>query len=303
MARLRLEINLKTGIATPSVGTNRLNGENFASTIVRDIGLKVADSRWEAVKRDLRNELKRDVEREIEHIARRYVALTVNAPNRGSVVKLTSASQSTSADGNNGSAVTAQFSRKWDSLSPSYVARKRRAGLSPNHFLAATNSIKPALGSGDSWVDTFGPVKIRVSRITQDTMPAKITNLTGRYGVSFRKGSEVRFGIAKVEVSALGRINARMVPALRFDNGPLASETDGRTNGLLGVVSAEGGRQLAYRLGGNSETTPYRATLEPFLGFVLTRAIPTAVGNRVRNFLQPKKWGMDILPQKVARRR
>jgi hypothetical protein len=54
-----------------------------------------------------------------------------------------------------------------------------------------------------------------------------------------------------------------------------------RKNGLIGPV-AQYDRELAYRLGGN----PYRATLEPFLGFVLTRAIPAAVRNRVTGRLE-----------------
>lgn len=288
MARLRLEINLLTGARVRTVGSRRLNGENFATTIIKDVGLRYAASRFNDLKTSLSSQLRPVVLREIEHVARKYRELIVGSAGvRAAMFTLTPATYESGVR----EAVTRP---RWAPLTPHYLAQKAREGRSPNHFLY-TGALGNSMNRASTWVNMFGPVKVRVVRTGGDT-PQAVADYTNSFA-SRRGGTDIRFDVAKIEVRALGKITANMLPALA--GGEVGFARD-RNHGLIGLIYG-GDEELGYRLSGNSKTTPYRSTVEPFLGFVLTRSIPAAVSAKIRSTLPGST--VEYLGQSVRRAR
>lgn len=266
MGRIRLSINLLTGHSTPSrVGSftssqhvNRLNGKNFASTIVQRVGLTYAESRYKEFKNDIAFQIQRDVEREIQNVARQYNTLVVGAANK----RTSRATIYSRLEGG----PQEYFARNWAPLSPKYAAWKANKGYPAGHF-ELTGRLGTVMKRGNMWTQLFGPVRVDVIR-TAGNVPAQ--NVP-----TIRSGYTGRFAIANIRVHALGRVDANMLPAL----AGMPNVADGRDTGLIGLVHSRLPR-LAWKIGGN-RNTPYRPTLEPFLSFLLTKAIPSAVHNRV----------------------
>jgi hypothetical protein len=275
MARLRLEINLRTGtIDRNETATRRLNGENFATTIIREVGLKYTNDRWKELNGRIRGQVERAVRREIAHMARQYQRGVVGRGQRKTQFNITSAVQSENRAGILSPSASVPMNRPWPSLTPKYSRWKANHGYSQGHFLLH-GYLGQRLSKAESWTEIFGPVAVRVIR----TAPGEVKGLPKIEAMGER---QARFHIGKIEVRALGKITANMVPALAGQ--PIGFGTAGRTNGLLGLVAAND-EELAYHLGQNPATAPYRSTLEPFLGFVLTKAIPVAVKARVTKLI------------------
>ncbi len=273
MARLRLVINLKDGRGSiqPEFSTRRLNGKNFASTIVSEVGLEYSQKEYQALRDTIRDQVSRDVHREIQHVARQYVDLIIGARNqRSSRATLRSSTQGSPTAGGFATA-EAQVSlpnRPWAPLSPRYAAWKAKHNYPAGHF-QLSGFLGREMGKGSTWTGVFGPVSIRVLRTSNDVKPQIIPTI--------RQGFNQIFSVGKIEVRALGQIDANMLPALTKGGG-IGFSGDG--NALMSLVYNKN-KELEYGLAGNMARVPYRPTLEPFLGFLLSKAIPAAVHNRV----------------------
>lgn len=122
----------------------------------------------------------------------------------------------------------------------------------------------------DTWETMFGPISVRFNRDNAAPNPATI----------FNTGNHVNVQIGTLRVYALGKITPNMLPGLA--GGYVGMASDSGNPGLMGLVKNYD-RALWGRLSRRSAGTKrYRPTLEPFLGFFLSRAIPQAVKSRIQ---------------------
>lgn len=278
MARLRLNINLVSGKAVPEIGSRRLNTRNFATTIVRDVGIQYSDRRWKELKSTIQGQIHRDVTREIESIARQYKSLVVAAgaqrASRGTI--RSSVQGASNAAGTTFAQTQMPFpNRPWTPLSPRYAAWKAKQGAPAGHF-ALKGKLGQEMSKASTWTGMFGPVSVRIIRTEVGSERRDAPTITRHRG-----DLQQTFSIAKIEVRALGEITARMLPALT--GGQPGFSGDGPA---LMALAYRNSPDLEHRLAGNMKNVPYRATVEPFLGFVLTKAIPAAVHNRVSTLVR-----------------
>lgn len=120
------------------------------------------------------------------------------------------------------------------------------------------------------WEAMFGPISVRFFRMR------KLEPTDARSGISAGRQKRMKVQIGSIQVRALGKITPGMLPG--YTTGTIRASSIGNP-GLIQLVSAYD-PQLGYRLG-TMRNGVYRPTLEPFLGFFLTRAIPHAVTARL----------------------
>jgi hypothetical protein len=121
----------------------------------------------------------------------------------------------------------------------------------------------------DAWETLFGPISVQFRR-------ARKLQPTDAVGGIAIKGKKMRVQIGTIYVRALGKITPAMLPG--FTSGTIRASASGNP-GLMGVI-AETDPRLAYRLG-TMRNNVYRPTLEPFLGYYLTKSLPWAVQRRI----------------------
>ena len=121
----------------------------------------------------------------------------------------------------------------------------------------------------DAWETIFGPISVAFRR-------ARKLQQTDAVGGIATKGKNLRMQIGTIYVRALGKITPAMLPG--FNSGTIRASAAGNP-ALMGVI-AETDPRLAYRLG-TMRNGVYRPTLEPFLGYYLTKSIPWAVQRRI----------------------
>jgi hypothetical protein len=102
---------------------------------------------------------------------------------------------------------------------------------------------------------------------------------------NYSRNTDTKIAIATIRVQAMTRITPGMLPAL--GGGGLGDfGSNARGSGLLAML----GERVAWRLGGNPQTVPFRPTIQPFLGYFLTRAMPNAVFKRIEQGFQGQRW-------------
>jgi hypothetical protein len=118
-----------------------------------------------------------------------------------------------------------------------------------------------------SWYSFFGPLRIRLVREKDKVL---------------RRDGSGHFAVGRIEVRAFGNLTPSMLPALSTGNPRDIEAGDGRSNGLINLVHRKNPKIGHHLAGGRSRNVPYRPTVEPFLSFVLTRSVPTAVFSQLR---------------------
>jgi hypothetical protein len=302
--RLRLTFNFRSGT------TSRDTIRGFASALIEQVAIEASDDVWETIKLKISKQLQTDVKREVTHMGQLFKQLVIGLDGSSSGASGRLTTYSRPAKGREGLAMYS-FNVGWPERSENYLRRKMDSppyGVGHDGwFLHKTKTLLSTMGKSDTWIGAYGPIKVDVRRtgsmsrgdanrsVPDEGSPGKYrTNIpTARFdtGVSNTKGSIVRVQVASVRVSAMEDITPAMLPAIRHgDIDQMAN--DGRTTGLIGQFPSE----IAYRLGGNRKFVPYRHTVEPFLGFFLTRALPNAVARRFQETL-----GEDIKLDTVTR--
>jgi hypothetical protein len=122
----------------------------------------------------------------------------------------------------------------------------------------------------DVWETIFGPISVRFFRARQ------LTPQDAMAGINAGRQKRMKVQIGSIHVRALGRITPQMLPG--YTSGTIRASTQGNAS-LIGLISAYD-RELGYRMG-VMRNGVYRPTIEPFLGFFLTRALPHAVMTRL----------------------
>lgn len=266
--QIRFFINMGTGKGRSAVTRRSLNAA--ASTIVQNVAFGYADGYRDQLMRDVSKRVGQDVFAEIANAAAKYKRNVIGMTGKNG--RLNMGSFSTVAEGgpkNSGASIA------WAPRNSKYLARKRRELGHTNWFSAWTRYMGNTLGKGASWTEIFGPIRVAVTGGKSSGYSGAVApHLGGRaYRAVAKEGQDaakIRIHIGSISVTALERITPGMLSAYS-------------KSGIPAAVAAAGYEELAHRLGGPG---PYRPTLEPFLEFVLTRAIPYAVRKRVQTGLR-----------------
>lgn len=147
-----------------------------------------------------------------------------------------------------------------------FASRMPRAGAGPEETGLLFRSMR-----ADVWETMFGPIAVRFFRMR------KLQPSDAMASVSAGPQKHMKVQIGSIQVRALGRITPGMLPG--YTSGTIKASDKGNPR-LIELIS-DYDPQLAYRLG-TMRNGVYRPTLEPFLGFFLTRALPHAVTERLR---------------------
>lgn len=275
--RIRFTFNRETGSMESSQTRFRTKAKKYAYTVVEAVGVEFAEGQYETLKSIIRSEISAAVDRELKHITMLYRNFVIGKTRvgRGTLTTAVKGEES-NRFGVRQAAQSVPLSKvlpAWAPRSKKYLARKQREKGHTKWFLHS-GYLGQQMTPGN-WEDWFGPVHVSVQPIKSRKREAGPFTDT----IAFSAGTQ-RFGVARVSVRVFESVTPNMVSALVAGNLVAAQTGDGRTNGLLGLVGANDA-DAAYRLGGNPEHAPYRPTLEPFLAFVLTRSVPTAVFNRL----------------------
>lgn len=301
--KLRLTFNFRSGTKM----TERIRG--FAAVLVEDVAMNVADEKWQEVKAKIAGQLETDVQREINWMAQQFKQYTIGLPAGRSGLAGTLTTASATAKGQEGHSTFSLGDGPWAHWAPRggrnyYLAWKQRHFYHKRWF-DATRLLHSTMGKGGTWTGAFGGVKVDVQRTesmsVQDATRIANSQMTPglkaerdrRFGHGVNSGGlTMRVSVCSIRVSAMQAITPAMLPVLRTNTGDEANignvAPDGRKTGLIGMFPGE----VAMHLAGSSQAknfVPYRHTIEPFLGFLLTRAIPNAVARRIQEGL-----GQDI---------
>lgn len=266
--------------------------DDTARAIFRRVTLEYAEGAYEEMRKNLQATVEADVRAELVHMAllfRRHIigaAGTKTTPSGGldTVTKGSGAPRQT----------LSSMLPAWAPRNAEYLQRKRTAtggvgwfdnrGWKESQYDARYSSRvsrKPGRAAmhgllfremrQDTWETMFGPISVRFYRQRKLESTDGVANL----GVAKKKNMQVQIG--SIQVRALGRITPAMLPG--FTSGDVRASVAGNPELIKLVYGYD--PQLALRLG-QMNNGVYRPTLEPFLGFFLTRSLPYAVNERLR---------------------
>lgn len=265
--------------------------QNTARAILERVTLQYADGMYDQVRKDVQYQLERDLRAELWHIGalfRRHIIGLGGRLNRptGFIDTITK------GGGAPPKMPIASGLPSWAPRSAKYLRTKRQAvghirWFDNTGWNAQTNDLRYARivaksGEGpddagllresftyDAWETLFGPISVAFRRARK----LEPSDAVGNIAV---KGKRLRTQIGTIYVRALGKITPNMLPG--YTSGTVRASASG--NPALMDVIAKTDPRLAYRLG-TMRNGVYRPTLEPFLGYYLTRSIPWAVQRRI----------------------
>ena len=238
--------------------------------------MQYAEDSWNEAKDTLRVRIEEDVRAELVNLSRMFRQFIIGAPGSRTAPGGT---LTTLAKGDQRPQVSlSSMLPAWTPRSDQYMERKRDEGIgigwfdntgwisssgypdSPGFLRQTFAGSNGGMRRGsDVWEDIFGPVKVRIVR--QNNATPEMDLRTGK--------KSVRMQVARISVAAMGRVDNSMLNAYRSNNPRLTA------------VLNDYDPRLAVRLG-VMRNGVYRPTLEPFLDFFLTRALPHTVNERIR---------------------
>lgn len=264
---------------------------NTSRAILERVALQYAEDTYDEFRKNVQRQLEIDVRMELDHISGLFAKHIIGYSGRRSAPtgKLTTISKG----GNPPSMMISTALPPWAPRNAEYLARKRNAvghirwfdntgwrQNVPDMRFASARRAKVGDGPSDpgllkatfargGWESMFGPISVRFFR-------ARKLSTEAVKGTISSKGSKLQIQIGNLQVRAIGKIEPHMLPG--FTSGTVRATTT--YNGRLMDVVAESDPRVAYRLG-RMRNGIYRPTLEPFLGFFLTKSIPFAVERRI----------------------
>lgn len=265
---LRFVFNRNTGTVQPK----RWNAAS--RFIARDIAMNISDENWKIMRSRIAGQVMTDINREMSHLAQEYLRLVVGISGNNEGPQGELKTQAEPAEG------ITNFSRyrmhiAWDERSRDYLRRKQRE-KGHTHWFEHDRVLARSMGKASTWFGAYGPVGVQVIRKAQSLTQEQAgkAGFQGRFGVG---SSSARVQIGTIRVFAMRGITPQMLPALasgRIDDWA----PDGATTGLISRFP----RDIQHGLAPNRRFVPYRHSVEPFLAFFLTRAIPNAVLRRLQ---------------------
>jgi hypothetical protein len=279
--RIRFTFNQQKGTRFVGQGGTK-KFENFSRVLVQQLAFEYSDEYYDLLKTHIESQVKVDIQRELDNMARLFMLHVVGIAgrNRGPTGTLKTVSPKAGLM----AGIPTQASLKslagdWPRRSPDYINWRLRHGGTDEWF-HRQGHVLSALGSSKTWSAAFGGIAVSLSRHTKNSI--RNLNLIQH---NLPVGKKERTGIATLRVVAMNHITPGMLPALGGAGlGDYGSSP--RKSGLLKML----GDPIAWRLGGNPITVPFRPTIQPFLGFFLTRAMPNAVARRIEQGFQKGRW-------------
>lgn len=259
---------------------------NTAAYIARRVAFTYAEGMYDDIRKTLQHNIANDARRELVNLASLYrrhiVGANANTSRPAGVLR--------SVIGQDVEPLTlSSVLPSWAPRNAQYLRRKFnavghnnwfdnrgwRSGGSRGQWRPKETGLLFRESRADTWETIFGPIRV----VFQKSHQLEAADATTTFSIG--SGPNVKVQVGTIYVFAMSRLTPAMVPALRKgDANAMASQTG---NPALMNVIKEWSPALAYRLGRkSSQTRRYRPTLEPFLGFFLTRAIPAAVARRIR---------------------
>jgi hypothetical protein len=281
---LRIRFSLsRTAGAKPQTEFKR-GADRFATTVVRQVGTEYAKGEFFELKDKIQSQIAVAVQREIANMVQQYKRFIVGKTQTAGRGTLTTATRGSgfTIGGNRTAADSVSLSSalpKWADRKPDYLRRKQR-DIGHKRWFEYSGYLGAQM-TPEAWEEFFGPIRVSVQPIqSRDVGEGPLVDTGTRFRTGDASGKTQRFGVANISVSVFGKLTPAMLPALA--NGDMSGSLlgDGRRNGLLGLIGGTN-PELAYHLGSNPAYTPYRPGLEPFLAFVVTRAAPAQIFNRL----------------------
>jgi hypothetical protein len=284
--RIRFRFNQQTGKASVEPGGKHFG--NFSRVLVQQVAVQYGNSTLGLIRDHIESQIQTDVQRELDHMARLLMTHVVGIAGRnsgptGALGTVAPESEEMRELGLQVKSVSLRglVREGWTPRSPYYLKWRARHGGSTDWFRLHSPSRLDALRSGSTWTAAFGGITVSVLKHTDLEKGEQSFGLLNMpYG-----SAGTRIGIATIRVAAMSRITPEMLPALA--GGSLGSfGSNPQHAGLLSML----GDPIAWRLGGDPVRVPFRPTIQPFLGFFLTRALPNAVAKRIEQGFAQTRW-------------
>jgi hypothetical protein len=263
---------------------------NTARAILERITLQYAEGAYDQFRKDVEMRLEGDVRMELEHMAALFRRHIIGFAGRRTSPSGTLTTATKGGDAPRQSIASglppwaprnAQYLKTkrmavghirwfdntgWNAHGPDlrYARISERTGEGPD-----SPGLLKSFFKGESWESLFGPISVRFFRARKLEPEDAVGNIAS-------KGRHMKVQIGSFFVRALGKIEPHMLPG--YTAGAVRASASGNPR-LMNVI-AQTDPRIAYRLG-TMRNGVYRPTLEPFLGFFLTRALPFAVQRRI----------------------
>lgn len=245
--------------------------------MIESLAFNYADGMYEKLKNRLEQQLRKDVENEVQQMAWMYSRFIIGLGGRmrGPIGNITS--RAPGGPGMNLRSATGEWARR----SRKYLQYKRNHFPKHDRWFEYGGKLQKGISKKSTWLAAFGPVRVKLTR--NKNFNAKDPAFAGSYAKRLDAGrnyGHLKVGVGKVEVFALRDVTPAMLPALISGRPTDIGSSDGRLTGLTDLIY-DVDPELGYRIAGRQDRVPYRPTLEPFLAFALTRSIPYAVQQRI----------------------
>lgn len=289
--RLRFVFNRMTGKNSIEPGGSK-GVENFSRYLVREIAFGYSDGLYNKLKQDIGSRMKADIQRELNHMSRMFMGSVIGIAglNRGPTGRMTSVAPK--AEGFSQSlSVSPNMFGGWTRRSSKYLRWRQRKdwkskterhksdrGIDPPWFRRNSPSVLDKMKSAGTWTGAYGGFAVGINRHTSFSTSDPAARAYDGARIPGTRGGVGKVGVATIRVDAMSRITPDMLPALA--GGGLGDfGANPRRSGLLSKL----GSDVANRLGGDPQgnRVPFRPTIQPFLGFFLTRQVPNAVLKRI----------------------
>lgn len=263
---------------------------SFASAIARDVAIRASDDAFREVKKAIAASFQRDAKRELTYLMSLYRRHIVGAgatrAQPSGMLRYALEASDTDVGFDDENYAIADSLPAWAPRSPAYLRRKRRQGWSQGWW-SARGDLSRGL-TADVLLQAYGPIRVSVIRDTRETERVALPGLPGRFaGDRLRTNTEadthIKLNVATIRVYAMQQITPSMLPALATGvPDTMNSDSPSRGRRFLAPLYAVN-PDIYYRLSQTSYNTHrYRPTLEPFLAWYLTRAIPNALALRLQ---------------------
>lgn len=276
-----------------SLGKSAVKGrqrfENTAAFTAGKIAVAYADQMWDTARTQLKEQVAKDIERELVHTAYMYRRFITSAGGSRSGVL-------TSLVGGATPLPLSQALPPWAPRGAEYLDRKLAGGAGKKWFNnSGWRARRTAGGSyypkdpgrltqevdANLFTRAYGPVSVTVTRNNKTALH------DAEAYIELGKKRDMKIQVASIRVTALGKITPAVLSTLRTGN--FSGVSNPAIPGMIRQSGVPFGAEIANRLGPSSrgryrpgQHGAYRPTLEPFIGFYLTRAIPAAVARRIK---------------------
>lgn len=283
--------------------TAKESTRSFASAIAREVAFRASEESYKEIKQTISTSLQADAKRELTFLMSLYkrhiIGASANRSKPSGMLRYALGPSNTDVGFDDENYAIADLLPAWAPRSPEYLRQKRRRGWGQTWW-SARGDLASQLNA-DTLLSAYGPIRVSVRRDISETDRVAQRGAAGQFrGARLNvPGYEqhIKLNVATIRVFAMQAITPSMLPALASGTvNAMNSDEPTRGHRFLAPLMAVNA-PLAYRLGRLSyETHRYRPTLEPFLAWFLTRAIPNALALRIQQgSLQKAKGRFNVV--------